>query len=470
MHANLIGIETNSTPIRSFLFIGLFFYLLILALIVSFSEHQLIGMLLAPLPLFFFRINSTNMLILYFACNLFFFPSSWDGANFYFMQISDAVLIAYLVCYYIKKEDFFSFVLPRNSMVLVLYVFLFFIMIRAIGPLLGKGYDIWLFYDIKKYLVFMLAAFFCTQQIFGPKKIVTILFAIIFFTVLHSLTAVISFFFTQERQLTWNEIYFGNIPIVCLVLLTVVKKVRYKIFLTISALLSLLAMLSTQTRSIWIATTICIVSFLFYQFFIKMKKVEVQEVVKTLLLTVIMVVIIQILMQVFLGTDLWTFLIKRLTSFKSGDPINPFSSIGYRFYESYCVLLHRTFWGHGTGAYLFIFETQGKGYKWVNWWSIHSEYMEVIHKWGIFGLGLYLVFLGFILKQSFQLLLSKKKFIAAMGAIAFFTIVNTLIISITSGYFFRVNMIMFDVIIVGIVANYYYRLRRIKAIRRRRPA
>jgi hypothetical protein len=470
MLLNPIGIQDSSPQLRNILIIGSFVYLFVLAIIMQSSELQFIGMALAPLPLFLFRFNSYHVIIFYFACNLFFFPASDVGANFYFMQIGDAVLIAYFLCYFLTKKNFFTFVLPRNVMVLSLYVFIIYIMIRSVGPVMSKGYEVWLFYDIKKYLSLALVAFFCSQQIFGPKKITGILLCVIFFTILHGLVSITFFFFTHERQLTWNEIYFGNIPIVCFVLFNVVQELKYKIFLTVSTMICFIGMLATQTRSIWLSTGVCLAAYLLYQFIIKIKNIEIGQVIKTLFLVGLMVVIVQVLMQLFLGIDLGTYLIKRLTSFNTGDQANPFSSIGYRFYESYCVWLQHTFWGHGTGARLFLFETQGGTYKFINWWSIHSEYMEIIHKWGIFGLGLYFVFIAFFIKQSFQLMLSKKKFISAIGAVTFLTFVNTLVISLTSGYAMRANMIIYDVLLVSMVSYYINRTKHMAAIRRRTPA
>jgi hypothetical protein len=138
--------------------------------------------------------------------------------------------------------------------------------------------------------------------------------------------------------------------------------------------------------------------------------------------------------------------------------INPFSSLGYRIYESVSVWLKRSLWGHGTGAYLYLFQTQMGRMKFLYWQSIHCEYMEILHKWGFFGLGLYFVFIATYLFQSFKLFISKKKFVSLIGAIAFLTFSNTLIISVTSGYMFRVNMLMWVNLMIGVIVNYRTRL------------
>ena len=98
------------------------------------------------------------------------------------------------------------------------------------------------------------------------------------------------------------------------------------------------------------------------------------------------------------------------------------------------------------------------------WWSIHSEYMEILHKWGFCGLGLYFLFLGVYLFNAIRLALSKNKFIAGIGAIAFLTIANTAVVSITSGYMTRVNMLMWDIIMIGAVIYYGNRTRKKKPL------
>jgi hypothetical protein len=165
-----------------------------------------------------------------------------------------------------------------------------------------------------------------------------------------------------------------------------------------------------------------------------------------------------------INSDITTLVTKRMTDFKKKEIINPLSSMGYRMYESYSVWTKRTFWGHGTGAYLYLIQTMYPDKKFMHWWSIHCEYMEVLHKWGFAGLALYGLFLAVFLFKSLRLLFSKKQFIATIGAVTTLTVLNTAVISITSGYMFRVNMLMWDVLMVCLVVYYGNRGRGGKAI------
>jgi len=103
----------------------------------------------------------------------------------------------------------------------------------------------------------------------------------------------------------------------------------------------------------------------------------------------------------------------------------------------------------------------------MKWWSIHSEYFEILHKWGFVGLGLYLWFLyKFFPGNHSKSCNRKKKFVSSLGAIAFLSLLNTSIISLSSGYFGRVNMIFYDILLIGIVVNYYVLGHRQKNLRR----
>ncbi len=444
-----------------------FAYLAGLSAITSAANQPLIAFCLAPLPLLLFRFGIFHFMILYCACNLLFFPASNLTSNVYAFQVSDSCLCIFLACYFFRRENFFSFTVPFNGLLLSLYLFLAYVMLLSIQPLFAKGPDFWLIFDIKRFLSLGLAVFFCAQPLFRPKRFVLILLAVVVFTGLYGLTAFVQFLSSHERYMAWNEVYFGNIFIVCLVLLTVIRNKKYQLLLAVTAVVLILGMLATQTRSIWLSTAVCSIFYALYSFRSIMKEFDVKKLIKVICLLVFALLLVDIIMRVAISTDLPTFIVNRMTKSSSGDLANPYSSIGYRLYESTAVWRQKTFWGHGTGAYLYLFETQSDEFKFIYWWSIHSEYMEILHKWGFFGLGLYALFAGVFLTQSMKLFLSKKKTVSAFGAIAFMTFLNTLLISVTSGYMMRVNMIMWVILMIGCVV--YYR-RRTRMPHNNRPA
>jgi hypothetical protein len=264
------------------------------------------------------------------------------------------------------------------------------------------------------------------------------------------------------RVVTWNEIYFGNALIIAVVMLTTVKSAQFKKVLVVLSVILFVSLLITQTRSIWISTCLSLVLYMLVLLRNKIKKIQFVSVVKVVSSMLVFLVVLQIIAQAALHTDIQSFLLKRLTEGGKDELISPYASLGYRIYESYNVWLHRSFWGHGTGSFLYLFQTQMHINKFINWWSIHCEYMEILHKWGFFGLGLYVWFLVVYFITSFKLMLSKKKFTSSLGAIAFLIFFNTAITSLTSGYIFRANMILLDILLVGIVVNYSNRSNHMK--------
>lgn len=422
-----------------------------------------LSILLAPLPLLAFKFDTFQFLVYYIAVDLLFFEASHIGSVFHFLQPADSCLFVFIVLYFIKYHNRFSVTIPINSILVMLYLFIFYVFIMAINPWLTKGNDHWLLFDLKKYVVLATAAFFCSQPIFGPKKIVYILLAFVIFTNIYGLITVINFLYSNDRQICWNEIYFGNMFIVSIVLITILRNKTARICLGICVFISGAAILATQTRSIWLSTPVCTLVYLAFFFRRIIHSIDSKKLTRAAVVLLLSFLVIEILMKVTVHSDLIAFVMERMAKFQNNELVDPFSSLGYRMFESYNVWIHRTFWGHGTGAYLYLFMTQLQDKKFTYWWSIHSEYMEVLHKWGFFGLGLYCLFLAVFLFKGLQLFFSRNKFIAAMGAVVFFTVLNTIIISLTSGYMIRVNMLIWDIIMIGIITHYGKRRKRSKS-------
>ena len=415
---------------------------------------------LAPLPLLAFKPDTFTFLIYYIAVNLLFFDTFSVGANFYFLQTGDACLIAYLTLYLIKRYTSFTLTAPVSGVLVFLYIYIAYVFIRSVNPLFTRGSDHWLWYDLKKYLVLSTAAFFCAQPIFRPRKIIAILLVFIAFSELYGINTIKDFFLSHQRQITWNEIYFSNMFIVSIVLITILRRRSVRIFLGIAVFVFWFSMLATETRSIWLSSTACTILYLMFYFRRIMHTIDYKKILRVAMALCIGFAVIDILMKLTLHTDIMVIVTGRMSKIGNDQLTNPFSSLGYRMFESYNIWLQRTFWGHGTGAYLYMIQTQLANKKFVYWWSIHCEYLEILHKWGFFGLGLYVLFLGVYLFNAARLFFTRKKFAGAMGAVALLTIVNTAIISVSSGYMFRVNMLMWDILMIGIVVYYGKRNRK----------
>jgi O-antigen ligase len=162
----------------------------------------------------------------------------------------------------------------------------------------------------------------------------------------------------------------------------------------------------------------------------------------------------EILLRVSTGKGLEGYLLDRLTAHQAGELVNPWSSLGYRIHESLAVWEKRTWFGHGSGARLYLFFTQLGMSKYINWWSIHSEYFEMLHKYGFVGLGIFLWFLGAVLIRARRLAMQGARFPSAIGFVALITLVNHCVVSITSGFLVRENVMLYMAMIVGMVEYY----------------
>jgi O-Antigen ligase len=445
----------DNRALRGAIFLGLFLFLSIVSVSTHFFHAKYLAFIVVSFPLFFYKFNSYHFIILYSACELLFFESYLGTSYIWLLQISDACIIVYFASLIIVRNQGLSFSLPINGLLLPLYLFIGYVMVMAVGPLLKTGPDYWILWDCKRFLTLGLVAFFCVQPVFGPKRITSVLLFIVLFTTLHALVTIGKFVATHERCLTWNEIFFANISIVGVILYFFITNKMLKVMLLCSIAIIVTGMLVTQTRTIWISTVLCLAIYLSIVFKSKVSGINVKKVLGAAIAAVSIVIVVFVICKYALGIDIQSFIAHRMVAGHRNELADNTSSLGYRIYESYSIWKKRSLFGHGTGATLYLVQHVSGKLKFRHWWSIHSEYFEFLHKWGFVGLGLYGWFLYKFFGQSFHLLRSKKKFVSALGAIAFFSMLNTSIISITSGYFGRINMIFYDILIVGIVVNYF---------------
>jgi hypothetical protein len=465
--AILMGTIFNDKKVlRGTILIGAFLFLSIISVSAHFFHAKYLAFVLVSLPLFFFKFNSFHFFILYGACELFFFESFLGTSYVWLFQISDACIIVFFACLVAAGKKRPSFSIPVNGLLLPLYLFIGYVAVMAIGPLFTTGPDFWLLWDCKRFLTLGLVAFFCFQPIFSPKKIIYILLTIVLFTTLHAMVNIGKFILTHERCLTWNEIYFANISIVGIILYFIISNKLLKILLASSVVLMFLGMLVAQTRTIWISTVFCLAIYLIMVLKSGAGRIKLKKIARAAVASISMAFAIYLLCEYAIGIDIKSYVVRRMVTGQRNELVDPSSSIGYRIYESYAIWKKRTLFGHGTGAYIYLVKPFKGKIKFMKWWSIHSEYFEILHKWGFVGLGLYLWFLYKFFRQSFQILQSKKKFVSSLGAIAFLSLLNTSIISLSSGYFGRVNMIFYDILLIGIVVNYYVPGNRQKNLRR----
>jgi hypothetical protein len=128
--------------------------------------------------------------------------------------------------------------------------------------------------------------------------------------------------------------------------------------------------------------------------------------------------------------------------------------MGYRIYESYMVWRNKTLFGHGSGARILLLFTQWYPPRFIKWWAIHSGYFDLLHKYGFIGLGLYISIILLMLKRGMFLMRTRKRITQTFGTIVFLTLLNHAAVSITSQCFFRENVMIYIVLLIGIVEYY----------------
>jgi len=443
-------------------FIGTILFLSLLSLASYIFGIYSVAFFLTPLPLLFLKNIKIAALILFFAGYIIFYqPQSAPGIHFF--KIPEATLIVLLILLGLKKNKLFSFSLPISSLLLSLYCLVAYIMIMAIVRFSGTNHDYFFSRDMINTLFLLLVFIYARPSSLPPKSVVIILCSIAVFSALLSLYCIYTYINGAKRIMSWNETYISDSVLIALVLMRVVNKFRWRIVFISSLVVCILGLMTIQTRAIWLSTCICAALYLLVLLVIQ-KKIPWKTIFKTASVIILVLLGTSFILTMMTKKDAVNFVQDRMSSGTNNALINPSSSLGYRIYESSMVWKNRTFWGHGPGAKLYLFFTLSHNKKWTQWWGIHSGYFEMLHKYGFFGMGLFFIFVLIFLFRSFRMILYPKAFISSMGSISFFTLVNHLIISVTSGYLIRDNIVVFLVLIISIVENYYYRIQNTPAI------
>ncbi|MBW8886719.1 MAG: O-antigen ligase family protein, partial [Fibrobacteres bacterium] len=265
------------------------------------------------------------------------------------------------------------------------------------------------------------------------------------------------FLIAGGRVITWNEVFFADGVLLVPILLGLDLSKRIRGFLFASLVLCLMGLLACETRGLWISAA---ASFLVYAS-LRIRKagfIGFDGLRKLLPALVLLVVSAEAILRLSSGTGLGGFILNRLTAHSANELVNPWSSLGYRIHESLVVWQKRTWFGHGSGARLYLFFTQLGMSKFINWWSIHSEYFETLHKYGFIGLGLLVWFLAATLRRALRLALRSARYPSTIGFAVLITLLNHCLVSITSGYLIRENVMLYMVVLVCMVERYLPRI------------
>jgi hypothetical protein len=316
--------------------------------------------------------------------------------------------------------------------------------VMTLPTLQRYGGDPYVLLDINDCLMLLLAPVIFISNKLTLKNYMVIILTIVLSSAIYGAVINCSYFTSPDRKLTWNETFFADAIILSIILIQYLKNVKIKKILVVSTIICFLSMIFTQTRSIWLSCMVCCSIFFVVKLFKNFKKFG------KLFLRISFVFIILIGAQEVFNNKVTSLITKRMTDFKVEELINPASSTGYRIYESYMVIRNASWFGHGSGARLHLVDTPGK-MKWHYWWSIHDEYLEILHKYGFFGLGIFLLLLSVYIYKAVILAFHRNSTLQTIGLITLLIMLQHCIISITSGYLIRDNIVPFIALLISLV-------------------
>lgn len=429
-----------------------FTYIALLAIVAHVFNSTPVAFLLAPLSLLFLKINKFNFVIIYLSCYLFFFDAFSPTSNIWFLNIPDSIIIAFLFINMFSIREM-TITLPKSNLMIIYYTLILYLIALSIYAIIHHGFDIHLLHDIKKIFLFGMVPIFYSANLYRPRRIFSIFMCVILFATLYSAENIVLFAITRQRIIGWNEIFISDAVIISFIMLLFVKKNQARMLLFACFFISVFGLLTTQTRGLWLSTVLSLIVYFLFVF----RKLKLSLFFKYLLIGIPVLFAINYLLQ-FFGFRITDIIAHRMMAFSSDELINPFSSLGYRIYESYVVLKNMTIFGHGSGATLYLFFTQTAEPKFMYWWSIHSQYFEFLHKFGIIGLSIWIVLIVKILFSAKVLINNSNSFTKTIGFIIYLVILNHSFVSITSSYLFKENVSFFIAVLIGLTQYYHVRL------------
>lgn len=252
-----------------------------------------------------------------------------------------------------------------------------------------------------------------------------------------------SFSETQElRFVVATSVYLSIGIILTLSLWLYNPKPYYKILLVISLILPAAALFLSFTRGHWLA---CMVGILFVFLFSRSEK-QGRAIFVLAGLGIVALVLLTFLTGFSIST-LWGGISKR-----GGESLGIDISLAMRIQEIGLIIRefpnHPVF-GHGLGATLFMFRPF-RG--WVHWWDIHNNYFEFLYEMGLVGVVAYFFWVYAFFKRCHQVFknITDKYFEALILGFAG-TYVYLMVVSLTSGFIFRIDTIPYIAVMMGLV-------------------
>lgn len=436
--------QSNGSIFNALVFVG------ILSTAAHFLHGRVLAFLLLPLSLVFNR-TPFRFLILLSACYFLFFQPFNVTSSFSVFSVPDSLVLSFVILAFFSREKPFTIKLPGSPPFLALYLFAGYVLILSIHSFQRYGLDVYVIHDVKNVLCLLLAPVILVSESEDKalKKVFLAFFAMILFSACYSLLIVLEFLVIKDRIITWNEISIADSVIISALLLHHGRLSRKIRFLTGACLiLCTLGLLVTQTRGLWLSTAACLGLFFCGIFLKNLSRINFAALARRTATIVAVAAGIYVMFGVVFGVYLLDFIQHRLTAFDKFELIDPYSSVGYRIHESMAVWDKRTFFGHGPGARIYLYFTQlGQG-KFMDWWSIHSGYLDLLHKYGFLGLGIFMSAIFGFMFQAGQISRARNSLVSRLGAIILLVFMNHVVVSVSSGYFFRDNVIVLLVLLI----------------------
>jgi hypothetical protein len=427
---------------------------LFVAIILLVTAKPLFAAILIPLPLLL-RFDALRVLSFFFIAILCFFDPLGGSTVVSFFWLPEVVVVGGVAALILLTNRNKNVRIPFSKTLAIFYLFLLYTFALCIRPLMQKTPDMYLLMDIRKFSYLALLPFFFGRDLFSWRNIHNLLLIIVLSTAGQSILLIVQYATSPARIVSWNEVYFGVCLVLSLVLREVFTRQSIRLCLSVSTVLTAAALLITQTRGVWLGTAgaLCI-----YAVMVVYRK-GLANVFRSIVPVALFCMVLFIGASVLFQKNPVDFVSDRLQSREKNEFINPTSSMGYRVYESFMVYKSATLLGHGAGATIYLYQPFMNTKKKTHWWSIHSEYFEMLHKYGWVGLGLFVSWLWLLIVKAAQCALSRRSSVRRAGIAALTSLIVMTLVSITSGYFFRVNTALFTMLLVGIV-EYYHPLRK----------
>lgn len=419
-------------------------FMAVMAVIAHAMKIPIVALALYPLVMVFQQPNTYRLLVLVFATNLVLFEMYNVTSQVKTVFMGDSLIAGFLLLLLLSIAGFNrgTVVIPYSGPLLALYAFVAYGTAMSARSLASDVPRLYILYDVRCLLYFLLAPLLLLldrDEGVRIKKWLLLLMAIVVFSGLHSIWLLGEFLVTGERAQSWNEIFVSDAIIIALVLLGTRQSTFIKRILIICLALCFLGLLATQSRGVWISTAVALVAYAAQMLLRRKGRALIK---RNLVPIVVLAVMIFAGFQIMTGMEIQDFVKTRMSMMEPAELVNPYTSIGYRIHESWAVWDQRTWLGHGPGATIYLFFTQLRYNKFMEWWAIHSGYFEILHKYGFVGLGLLFLMFGSLFVQGWRMAKARATPVRAVGSIIMLLLINHAVVSITSGYFLRPHVVV----------------------------